>query len=89
MIESKILIEQNEKVFVYSGIAVINTIIFFCLISIFNNTLTKNSLIPLGLILLIIAGILFNNAIKEYKTLEKIKEVEILRELNKEIKTKK
>lgn len=84
--KSKLLLEESEEIFVFGGVALILLVEFFSLIMIYFNVLTKTFVIPVALVNVIIGYIFLERAFKGKKKLEKIKEVELIKQILKETK---
>jgi len=84
----KNIIQQSERVFIYGGIAILLFVKFFILLSVYLKAMDE-SYIVLVMVSNALAGfILMSKAFKERKELDKIKEVEYLREIIKDINRK-
>lgn len=86
--EPKLLLEQSEQNFIYGGIALTLFVEFFVLIMIYLNQLSRVFIIPIALTNITIGYVLFDRAFKGRKKLEKIKQIELIREVLAEKKKK-
>lgn len=85
-VKAKFLLEQSETNFVYGGIAIVLFVEFFILVMVYLKTLSTTFLIPTAIVDIFFGYIFLNETFKGKKKLEKIKEIELIKEIMQERK---